>query len=152
MHINFKHIGRRVKEIRGTKDMSQAELAEQIDMSVPYISLIETGAKKASLSTLILIANALGVTVDALLNGNQSNDAAEYYCDLVVLIGDCNNYETATELNIRKGPGTNHGTNGSIKDKGVYTIVEESSGQGATKWGKLKSGAGWISLDYVQKR
>ena len=59
---------------------------------------------------------------------------------------------TATELNIRKGPGTNHGTNGSIKDKGVYTIVEESSGQGATKWGKLKSGAGWISLDYVQKR
>jgi len=59
---------------------------------------------------------------------------------------------TASELNIRKGPGTNYSTNGSIKDKGVYTIVEESGGQGATKWGKLKSGAGWISLDYAQKR
>ena len=58
----------------------------------------------------------------------------------------------AGELNIRKGPGTNYGTNGSIRDKGVYTIVEESAGQGATKWGKLKSGAGWISLDYCQKR
>lgn len=58
---------------------------------------------------------------------------------------------TAGVLNIRKGPGTNYGTNGQIKDKGVYTIVAESSGTGATKWGKLKSGAGWISLDYASK-
>ena len=27
----------------------------------------------------------------------------------------------------------------------------ERAGSGATKWGKLKSGAGWISLDYVTK-
>ncbi|HCC35990.1 MAG TPA: XRE family transcriptional regulator [Ruminococcaceae bacterium] len=93
MSVNFKHIGRRIKEIRNAKELSQAELAEQIDMSVPYISLIETAAKKASLSTLILIANALGVTVDALLNGNQTNDSAEYYCDLICLLNDCNNYE-----------------------------------------------------------
>ena len=32
-----------------------------------------------------------------------------------------------------------------------YTIVAESNGAGATKWGKLKSGAGWISLDYCKK-
>ena len=58
---------------------------------------------------------------------------------------------TAAELNIRTGPGTNYGTNGSIKDKGVYTIVSESAGPGATLWGELKSGAGWISLDYCTK-
>lgn len=58
---------------------------------------------------------------------------------------------TASELFIRKGAGTNYGKNGSIKDKGIYTIVQESTGQGATKWGKLKSGAGWISLDYTMK-
>lgn len=58
---------------------------------------------------------------------------------------------TTDVLNIRKGPGTNYGTNGSIKGRGVYTIVAESSGTGATKWGKLKSGAGWISLDYASK-
>ena len=52
-------------------------------------------------------------------------------------------------LNIRKGPGTNYGKNGFIKP-GVYTIVAESTGTGATKWGKLKSGAGWISLDYAK--
>lgn len=58
---------------------------------------------------------------------------------------------TADVLNIRKGAGTNYGTNGAIRDKGVYTIVAEANGQGATKWGKLKSGAGWISLDYTKK-
>lgn len=58
---------------------------------------------------------------------------------------------TADVLNIRKGAGTNYGTNVAIRDKGVYTIVAEASGQGATKWGKLKSGAGWISLDYTKK-
>ena len=58
----------------------------------------------------------------------------------------------ADVLNIRKGPGTNYGTNGSIKDRGVYTIVAEADGQGASKWGKLKSGAGWIALDYTEKQ
>lgn len=58
---------------------------------------------------------------------------------------------TADALNIRKGPGTNYGINGCIQDKGVYTIVAESSGAGASVWGKLKSGAGWISLDYTKK-
>ena len=47
-------------------------------------------------------------------------------------------------LNIRKGPGTQNAS-------GVYTIVSESKGSGASMWGKLKSGAGWISLDYCEK-
>jgi hypothetical protein len=58
---------------------------------------------------------------------------------------------TASVLNIRKGAGTDTAVVGAIKDKGTYTIVGESSGKGATLWGKLKSGAGWISLDYVKK-
>ena len=58
---------------------------------------------------------------------------------------------TTAVLNIRKGAGTNYGKNGAIKDKGVYTIVAEADGKGAKKWGKLKSGAGWISLDYTKK-
>lgn len=57
---------------------------------------------------------------------------------------------TIPDLYIRKGPGANYGKNGFIKP-GVYTIVEERTGAGASKWGKLKSGAGWISLDYAKK-
>lgn len=56
----------------------------------------------------------------------------------------------AKDLNIRKGAGTNTSKVGVMKP-GVYTIVEEKAGKGATMWGKLKSGAGWISLDYATK-
>lgn len=58
---------------------------------------------------------------------------------------------TASVLNIRKGAGTNYPVVGSIKKNECYTMVAEADGAGATKWGKLKSGAGWISLDYVKK-
>lgn len=54
-------------------------------------------------------------------------------------------------LNIRKGPSTNYGILGQIKDTLRYTIVEERSGPGSDKgWGKLKAG-GWIALDWVKK-
>lgn len=58
---------------------------------------------------------------------------------------------TTSALNVRQGPGTDYKIMSVIRDKGVYTIVDEASGKGATKWGKLKSGAGWISLDYAKK-
>ena len=53
---------------------------------------------------------------------------------------------TADVLNIRSGPGVNYAKNGSITKGGVYTIVETKNG-----WGKLKSGAGWISLEFTTK-
>ena len=53
---------------------------------------------------------------------------------------------TDSSLNIRSGPSTSYRINGVITDKGVYTIVEEKNG-----WGKLKSGAGWISLYYTRE-
>lgn len=57
-----------------------------------------------------------------------------------------------SDLNIRKGPGTNYATTGKFTGKGVFTIVETKQGTGSTKgWGKLKSGAGWIALDYTTK-
>lgn len=58
---------------------------------------------------------------------------------------------TIKNLNIRKGPGTNYDTTGKYTGIGVFTIVAESEGAGATKWGKLKSNAGWISLDYAKR-
>ena len=58
---------------------------------------------------------------------------------------------TANALNVRKEPNTNSKIVKVIRDKGIYNIIAESDGVGATKWGKLKSGAGWISLDYVEK-
>ena len=59
------------------------------------------------------------------------------------------------DLNIRRGPGTNHDKVGVYTGKGVFTIIEVADGPGATKWGLLKSYAdkrnGWISLDYAER-
>lgn len=76
----------------------------------------------------------------AVYTGKSSNTFAPYLVKV-----------NADVLNIRKGAGTNHGINGSITNRGTYTIIAEANGTGAKKWGKLKSGAGWISLDYTQK-
>lgn len=50
------------------------------------------------------------------------------------------------DLNIRRGPGTDYARTGSYTGIGVFTIVDVSG-----NWGKLKSGAGWISLNYATR-
>ena len=56
------------------------------------------------------------------------------------------------DLNIRKGAGTDTAKTGKFTGVGVFTIVEVKNGKGAVKgWGKLKSGAGWISLDFGKR-
>ena len=57
-----------------------------------------------------------------------------------------------TNLNIRRGPGTNYLATGRFTGKGTFTIVEVQEGKGSTKgWGRLKSGDGWISLDHGER-
>lgn len=53
---------------------------------------------------------------------------------------------TANTLNVRAGAGTSYKVNTTVKKGGIYTITEEKNG-----WGKLKSGAGWISLKYTER-
>ena len=59
------------------------------------------------------------------------------------------------DLNIRKGPGMDYARTGEFTGIGVFTIVEETQGVGASKWGLLKSYQkkrdGWISLDYATR-
>lgn len=53
---------------------------------------------------------------------------------------------TAKELNVRSGAGTKYKVVTTVKKGEVYTIVDEKNG-----WGKLKSGVGFISLNYTKK-
>ena len=56
-----------------------------------------------------------------------------------------------SDLNIRTGAGTNFPRT-QFCPPGIYTIVDVQSGQGASSgWGKLKSGAGFISLDFCTR-
>ena len=53
---------------------------------------------------------------------------------------------TTEKLNVRKGPGTEHGKNGAVEMGEAFTIVEVQG-----DWGRLKSDAGWICLCYTQR-
>ena len=56
-----------------------------------------------------------------------------------------------SDLNIRKGAGTNTAKTGQYTGVGIFTILEVREGKGSDKgWGRLKSGAGWIALDFCQ--
>ena len=84
-------------------------------------------------------------------NGNQVYPAAESAApvnnDVPFLVK-----VTIDDLNIRQGPGTNYARTGQYTGKGVFTIVETASGEGSESgWGRLKSGVGWCSLDFMTR-
>ena len=91
--INYRKIGLRLYELRSEQHISQAELAEKADLSVSYISHIENGNKRISLEALICVANALGVSIDQLLNGVQATNGLEYYPEFQMLLSDCSHVE-----------------------------------------------------------
>lgn len=99
------------------------------------------------------------VVIDKSQDGaNAINSAINAKFLTVVALSPVTPYKvqmSTNHLDIRKGAGTNYSIVKTIEQKGVYTIVDEALGAGATKWGLLKSYQknrnGWISLDAVKK-
>lgn len=65
--MNYKFLGKRIREERNRLNLTQEQLAEDINISTAYIGQIERGERSLTLDKLIKIANRLGVTVDYLL-------------------------------------------------------------------------------------
>ena len=87
--MDYLQIGRQIRLARLQKNMTQTQLAELADLSVPYISHVERGKKRVSLEALVRIAQALEVTLDQLLSGVQPQDRAAYLPELGELLADC---------------------------------------------------------------
>ena len=87
--INYELIGTRIREKREEAGYSQEQLAWDAELSNTYISLVETGKKKPSLGSLLKISNALGITLDELLSGNQLHNPTDYQTDIDELMNDC---------------------------------------------------------------
>lgn len=67
MDIDYKSIGRNIKEFRIKKGLTQVKLGEKSGVEPSNISHIERGATKVSLPTLVSIANALEVSLDEIV-------------------------------------------------------------------------------------
>ena len=96
MSINYERMGERIRSFRIKKRMTQAVLAEIIEMEVAYICRIERAKQQPSLNALVKIANALGVTIDVLLFGNQPYDRVGYASEWQNIMEGCD----ADEKNI----------------------------------------------------
>lgn len=93
MSLNFNAVGKRIKECRLSKRLSQEKLSEMCNLSTSFLSCIESGRKQASLKSLEKIGNVLGISISILLSGNLNNDFSEYKSKLMFVIDDCNNHE-----------------------------------------------------------
>ena len=93
MALNYILLGKRIQTIRKKMGLSQAKLSEIIDKTPTYVSYIESGIKSPSLDTLILIANALGVTTDMLLAESLNDYLIVDIKEYDALFHDCSPYE-----------------------------------------------------------
>ncbi len=65
--MDYVALGRRIRVERKARKWTQAQLAQQVNLSISYLGHVERGSRKASLETIIAIANCLRVTPDFLL-------------------------------------------------------------------------------------
>ena len=89
MLLSYKRIGQRIRAMRMVQKLTQAELAECANLSVPYISHIENGIKQSSLQAVVNIAEALGCTADKLLYESWQDCRMDWHPELAELLSDC---------------------------------------------------------------
>lgn len=102
MELNYKAIGKRIRNEREKKKISQMQLAELSDLSVNSISHIECGNTKFSLPSIVAIANALQVSVDNFLMDVIDNSTIQFKKELMDLFDDCSKDEYSLLVNICK--------------------------------------------------
>lgn len=61
-------LGKRIKQLRVMRDMTQEQLAEASNVSISFLGNVERGSKNPTVETIYKIANALDVTMSELLS------------------------------------------------------------------------------------
>lgn len=87
--MEYKDIGRNIKELRAKRGMTQEQLAEQSGFSVSHIRQVELGSKIPSLSAVFQIAEALDITAQSLL----MEEASTYAERIAALTEGCTQWE-----------------------------------------------------------
>ena len=65
--MNYMRLGERIREERLKLNLTQAQLAEDLDISDTYVGQIERGERSLTLATLVRLTNRIGVSIDYLL-------------------------------------------------------------------------------------
>lgn len=89
MALDFTIIGQRLKKARLDKNMTQESLAEQLDLSVAFLSRIERGLSHINLKRLSQICNILEVSEGYILNGTASTSDQYLISEFNEILSHC---------------------------------------------------------------
>ena len=100
--IDYDAIGLRIKIARIKARITQEALAEKAHLTAAHISNIETGNTKLSLPTIVHVANALSVSVDALLCDTVLYSKHVFEQEAQDVLSDCTPYDIRILLDVLK--------------------------------------------------
>jgi hypothetical protein len=132
-------VGQSIKLIKNAKYTDGTNIPAWVINTTTYIRNIKSNGE------IIFSVKKTG-PITGVIKENQIFDPNQ---KIEIVNNDFNAYKIKVNtavLNVRSGPGTNYKITTQIKFPEIYTIVNEKN-----NWGQLKSGAGWICLDYVKK-
>lgn len=99
--MELNNLGNRIRTVRQRRGITQEQLAEKVDISTNFMSLIENG-RNMSVETLVKIAEALGVTVDYLLSDTIELDSDIIMVQISQSLSTLNDEEKMFFLNVIK--------------------------------------------------
>lgn len=81
--MNYVALGTRIKNKRLEQNLTQEQVAEQVELSAVYIGQIERGERKMTIETLVKIANCLNSSIEELLKDSTSTNVNARLNELV---------------------------------------------------------------------
>lgn len=89
MALDYKLIGSRLKQARQKKKYTQEKLAEELDVSIAFLSRVECGSLEISLKRLSQICEIFGISEGSILNGSSTTSNTYLSNDLSNLLKNC---------------------------------------------------------------
>ena len=89
MKIDYELIGQRLKKARQEKGLSQVYLSEILDISEVYLSRVEKGRTKISLTRLIQICEILDVSISEIIEAVSATPKEYIYKDFIDILEQC---------------------------------------------------------------
>jgi len=102
MAVDFSIVGKRIKDARKEKKMTQEMLAEKMSVSIAYLSKIETGKLHINLERLSEVCGLLDVTEGQILNGVSNNSGKYLINEFSELLEKCSPEEQKLIYNLAK--------------------------------------------------
>lgn len=74
MYFDVSEMGKRIQNLRQSKELTQEQLAEQLNISTVHLAKIEIGSRNCSLDILIAIAAYFEASLDYIVFGKAHSD------------------------------------------------------------------------------